>query len=328
MPFRIIDTDGPSVTHLSATLPAGAVGKLRMLWAFVLLLCFTAWGARPAHAQDATGTTKRLTDNDETMRNDSGAPARPPFFFWLDTSLTLLPYGWKYRVDPDEQTTMTLEHAHESVIGDLFFFVDGTRFYSSPGDDYWSWYGEFSPRFSLGKILQKDLSFTFFRRSLFEFKDALLAVQYERGEDPDEAEATLVGLGFDLDVREAGLLGRLGKEKYVQLNLYARAELTETQRNGFRDMQVTMVAAYPFEVGPSRFLIDGYFDWVTGIGPEQSSFHLNPQIKLDLGHYWGKSEIVYVGVELDFWWDKYQIKNTPFFDTNQQAVSLLLKYHF
>jgi nucleoside-specific outer membrane channel protein Tsx len=176
--------------------------------------------------------------------------------------------------------------------------------------------------------LGKDLSFTLFRRSLFEFKDVLLAGQYERGEDPDEAEAVLLGIGFDLDVREAGLLGLLGKFKYVQLNLYARSDLTKTQRDGFRDMQVTMVAGYPFDIGASRFLIDGFFDWVVGIGSEQGSFHLNPQLKLDLGNYWGKPEKFYAGVELDFWWDKYQIENSSALDTNQQAVSLLLKYHF
>jgi nucleoside-specific outer membrane channel protein Tsx len=38
--------------------------------------------------------------------------------------------------------------------------------------------------------------------------------------------------------------------------------------------------------------------------------------------------VLYGGVELDFWWNKYQIDNTEAFDTNQQAISLLLKYHF
>ena len=298
-----------------------------MLWVLVLLLCLAPWGARPVHAQDAAGATKTLPHNDGTMENDSTTPARQPFFFWMDNSISVLPYGWNYAVDPSQQSTITFEHTHESVIGDLFFFIDGTKFHHSKDDD-WTWYGEISPRFSLGKLLQKDLSVTLFRRSLFEFKDVLLAAQYERGEDPDEAEALLLGIGFDLDVREAGVLGRLGKFKYVQLNLYARSELTKTQSQGFRDMQITLVAAYPFEFGPSRFLIDGYFDWVIGIGSEQSSFHLNPQLKLDLGHYWGKSETLYFGVELDFWWNKYQIKDTSSFNTNQEAVSLLLKYHF
>ena len=32
------------------------------------------------------------------------APTDPkPFFNWSDNSLTLLPYGWGFEVDPDEQ---------------------------------------------------------------------------------------------------------------------------------------------------------------------------------------------------------------------------------
>jgi nucleoside-specific outer membrane channel protein Tsx len=278
----------------------------------------------PARADDAT-----QPDPSSPASETSAAEGaeKPPFFRWTDPSLTLLPWGWGYRVDPDEQSTFTLEHAHESAIGDLFLFVDVTKFHDSNGDQV-TWYGEVGPRLSVGKLLGKDLSFAVFRRSLFEFKDVLLAAQYERGEDADTAEAVLVGLGFDLDVREAGLLGLLGKFQFIQLNLYARAELAEGVERGFEDMQITLSAGYPFEIGPARFLLDGYFDWVLGIDAEQSSFHLNPQLKLDVGNFWGRPEMLYAGVELDFWWDKYQIDDTRDFDTDQQAVSLLLKYHF
>jgi nucleoside-specific outer membrane channel protein Tsx len=280
--------------------------------------------ALPAHADEAAASDSIATG---TPPAASDASAERSFFRWTDTSLSLLPWGWGYRVDPDEQSTFTLEHAHESAIGDLFLFLDVTKFHDSNGDQV-TWYGEVGPRLSAGKLLGKDLSFTVFRRSLFEFKDVLLAAQYERGEDADTAEAMLVGLGFDLDVREAGLLGLLGKFQYIQLNVYARAELTKGVERGFEDMQITMTAGYPFEIGPARFLVDGYFDWVLGMGAEQSSFHLNPQLKLDVGHFWGKPETLYAGVELDFWWDKYQIDDTRGFDTDQEAVSLLVKYHF
>lgn len=261
---------------------------------------------------------------------ESGAPegsASGSFIRWMDNSLTLLPYGWGFAVDPKQQTTLTFEHTHDSSIGDLFFFVDATWFHGNGSDDR-TWYGEFSPRLSAGKIFDTDLSFHLLPFSTFQVKDILLAAQYERGKDADQAEAILLGIGFDLDVREAGILGRLGKFKYMQLNLYARSELTENAPDGFRDMQITMVAGYPFDIGRSKFLIDGYFDWVLGIGSEESSFHLNPQVKLDLGNYWSQPDKLYVGVELDFWWNKYQIPDTAAFDTNQTAVSLLLKYHF
>lgn len=101
------------------------------------------------------------------------------FFLWTDTSATLLPYGSGFEVDPSEQSTLTLEHAHASSIGDLFMFVDFTHFHdqdAETGNDS-TWYGEIGPRLSLGKVFGAELSRTLFRRSLFEIKDVLLAAQ-------------------------------------------------------------------------------------------------------------------------------------------------------
>jgi len=252
---------------------------------------------------------------DSALEASKAAPAdSKPFINWSDNSLTLLPYGWGFAVDPDEQSTFTFEHVHASRIGDLFLFVDFVKFHGAPnGADDSTWYGEISPRLSLGKVLGKDLSFT-------SFKDVLVAATYERGEDADVAEAALAGVGFDLDAGKSGL-------KYLQLNVYGRSELTEGTRNGFHDVQVTMVAARPFSVGKARFLADGYFDWVLGLGSEEWSYHLNPQVSVDLGNLWNTPDKLFAGVELDFWWNKYQIPSSAAFDTNQSAVSLMFKYH-
>jgi nucleoside-specific outer membrane channel protein Tsx len=237
-----------------------------------------------------------------------------PFINWSDNSLTLLPYGWGFAVDPDEQSTFTYEHVHDSKIGDLFLFVDFVKFHGAPhGADDSTWYGEISPRLSLGKVLGKDLSFA-------PIKDVLIAATYERGEDADVAEAALAGVGFDLQVGKSGL-------RYLQVNVYGRSELTEGTRHGFHDVQVTMVAARPFSVGKARFLADGYFDWVLGLGSEEWSYHLNPQVSLDLGNLWNTPDKLFAGVELDLWWNKYQIPSSAAFDTNQSAVSLMVKYH-
>ena len=158
--------------------------------------------------------------------------------------------------------------------------------------------------------------------------DVLIATQYERGKDANAAEAVLVGVGFDLDIRQTGLLGPLGKFRYIQLNLYGRAELTRGVESGIRDMQITVVAARPFSIGAAHFLVDGYFDWVLGLRSEEWSYHLNPQLKLDIGSYWGNPNKCYAGIELDFWWNKYQLTDSSAFDTDQQALSLMFKYLF
>lgn len=278
--------------------------------------------ALPAGAQE-TGTTQNEQSN--AGQSPPGTTADSGFFFWSDTSLSLL-YGTGFVIDPKTQTTVTLEHAHESKIGDMFLFVDATDYHSQSSGDS-TWYGEIGPRLSFGKLLGKDLSRTLAKRSLFQITDVLLAAQYERGEDPDLAEAALIGIGLNLDVREAGILGGLGKFNYVQLNFYGRANLAKGAEGGISDLQTTMVASYPFTIGSSQFLIDGYFDWVAGFGDDDWSFHLNPQLTMDMGALWDAPGKFFAGLELDLWLNKYQIPNTSSFDTNQLAVSLLLKYH-
>lgn len=317
-----------AVHGLSARVRLGKQVPLRSCLVLWSLSFAASLGAGTACGQDAAGVDKDEGHSPMVPEDTTVEPGRKPYFNWSDNSITLLPYGWGFEVDPAEQSTVTLEHAHDSRIGDFFAFVDFTRFHGSPeGADESTWYGEIGPRLSLGKTLQKDLSFALFSKSLFIVRDVLVAAQYERGEDADVSEAALVGVGFDLDVREAGLLGPLGKFKYIQLNLYARSELTESARHGFRDMQITMVAARPFAVGSARFLVDGYFDWVLGLGSEDWNYHLNPQVTVDVGHFWDQSDRFFAGVELDFWWNKYQIPDSTAFDTNQAAVSLMFKYH-
>ncbi|MDI9238587.1 outer membrane protein OmpK [Lysobacter sp. LF1] len=279
-----------------------------------------------AHAEDVAAMQDPVPALAPEPPADSGGHR---FFLWTDTSLSVLPYGTGFEVDPKEQTTFTIEHAHESKIGDFFGFIDFTHFHGAGQGPDETWYAEFGPRLSIGKISGREISGHLFRWSAFELKDVLLAMQYERGKDPDVAEAALVGLGLNLDVREAGFLGGLGRFNYVQVNFYGRSELTEGTRNGFHDMQVTMVASYPFKVGRADWLLDGYFDWVVGFGSEQWSYHLNPQLTTDLGALvWDVPKTFYAGVEIDLWWNKYKIPSSSAFDTNQQAISLLFKYHF
>jgi hypothetical protein len=61
-------------------------------------------------------------------------------------------------VDPSEQSTLTLGHVHDSAIGALFVFIDATLFNDAQVGDEWTVYGEASSRFSLRKVLNKDVS--------------------------------------------------------------------------------------------------------------------------------------------------------------------------
>lgn len=230
---------------------------------------------------------------------------------WHDESLTYL-NGIDFKVDPARQQTVTFEHASGWSFGDLFLFVDTIKFNgeatNGAGDGH-TFYGEISPRLSLSKITGTDLSYGI-------LKDVLISATYEFGED--DVDAYLLGPAVDLN---------LPGFDYFQINTYLRQ--TDGKRDGDGVWQITPVWSYTVPVGNSDLVIDGFMDWVVDNDKSyHANLHFNPQIKYDLakGMGWGKK--FYVGVEYDYWSDKYGIRDSQVFTTNQSAISLLLKAHF
>ena len=96
---------------------------------------------------------------------------------WQTNSLSYL-YGKDFAVNPSIQQTITFEHADRWKYGDNFLFVDST-YYNGEKDrnkGVHAYYGEFSPRLSFGKILDRRFEFG-------PIKDVLLAMTYENGSD-------------------------------------------------------------------------------------------------------------------------------------------------
>ncbi len=236
---------------------------------------------------------------------------------WQDNSLTYL-NGVDFTIDPPKQQTVTFEHASGWSFGDLFFFVDGIKYNTDAtngaGDGH-TFYGEFSPRFSLGKMTGSDLSFGI-------VKDVLISTTYEFGED--DVESYLIGPAIDLAIPGFD---------YFQLNTYLRT--TDGKRDGDNVWQITPVWSYTIPVGNSDLVVDGFMDWVVDNDDSyHANLHFNPQIKYDVAKAFGFGQKVYVGVEYDYWSDKYGIEDESFLGdeilggTDQSAISLLLKAHF
>ncbi|RHW22358.1 outer membrane protein OmpK [Pseudomonas jilinensis] len=232
---------------------------------------------------------------------------------WQNNSLTYL-YGTDFQVDPKTQQTVTFEHASGWNFGDLFFFIDSIHYNgdkNARGDNS-SYYGEFSPRLSFGKLSGQDLS-------VGPIKDVLLAATYEFGRG--DLHNYLLGPGFDLDIPGFD---------YFQLNTYYRR--ADTPDGGRGVWQITPVWAYTVPAGRSDILIDGFIDWVVD-NDSRSGYHanfkFNPQIKYDLGKAmnWAEKQL-YVGIEYDYWKNKYGIKDSSAFKTDQSATNLIVKVHF
>jgi len=245
-------------------------------------------------------------------------PAQASLINYSDTSITLL-HGTGFEIDPHLQTTVTIEHFSDWAFGDLFTFIDYYKFHGTDTD----WYGEFSPRLSLGKISGYDLSFALFHSDYLIVEDLLIAGTYERGEKPDLSEAFLLGLGFDLKFSMLELIGYEGF-RYANVNIYARKD----PGSGFEDIQLTFAAAYPFTIGRAKFLADGFIDYVAGLGPKAENLHFVPQVKLDIGNFWNRPDQLYLGFDYDYWSNKYGVADSPALDSDQHAVSAILQFHF
>jgi len=261
---------------------------------------------------------------------DASAAEDKKLLLWMDNSYSML-YGTGFEIDGEDQwDPLLLEHVSGWAFGDFYTFIEYTQFKNPTGDDNTSWYGEISPRLSLGKALGKDMSFSIFGDNIVVWKDTLFAITYERGRNSDVTESLLLGIGFDMDLSVFGIVG--DRFENFQINFYARNELNDGAGDdpdrGFKDLQITVVAAYPFQIGRAKFLIDGFIDFVAGFGPQAQNFHFSPQIKLDIGNFWGKPGVFYTGVDIDYWTNKYGIEDSAAFNTDQLAVSVLVKFHF
>lgn len=203
-------------------------------------------------------------------------------------------------------------------MGDIFLFVD-TYWFSgekTASQGHNAIYTEIAPRFSLGKLTGKDLSFG-------SVKDVLIATSFDWSiQDKngyDNMYTYLVGPGFDLNFKGFD---------YFTLNVYYRIPDDGDTANG--QLQITPVWSYTIPFLNSSVIFDGYIDWVVNAkGNNSSDFHFNPQIKYDLSPHFGLApKKLAAGIEYDYWKNKFLIKDSPYFKTDQSATSFIVKYTF
>ncbi len=229
---------------------------------------------------------------------------------WQDISVTGL-YGGNFKVDPKKQQTLTIEYVNGWKYGDTFFFSDFSRTANDQrfgGSTKDAQYGEFSPRLSFGKMMDRDFA-------TGPLQDVLVALNIEYGTYADTSYN--VGLGTDL---------KIPGFNFVQAMLYRR-----NSESGFSDgWQFTPVWNMSFPVGNSEIIFDGFIDWVFSAKEDgyEENIHFNPQLSYNLGKaIWG-DQMLKVGVEYSYWKNKYGIKDSDGFPSDQSSVSFMVKYHW
>ncbi|HBR97832.1 MAG TPA: DUF5020 domain-containing protein [Gammaproteobacteria bacterium] len=207
---------------------------------------------------------------------------------WNSSNVQLLS-GDGYELGEEKRTILTYENALGWAYGDSFIFIDVTE----PTSEGTTYYSEWSPRFSFGKIAGKDLSFGI-------VKDVMLATTLEMG---NGVSATLIGIGLPLD---------LPGFAFANVNVYARDSqrdfaAEQTESGG----QVTLTWKRPFAIGPTNWSFEGFMDYAFGedggSNPKEDNIVAAPRLLLDVGSLWGKPGVLEAGIEQQVWRNKFGI---------------------
>ena len=215
---------------------------------------------------------------------------------WSQTHVELL-NGSNYEVGRDDRTVFTFKHVNKWKYGDNVFFWDHT----DPFGNIKGNYAEFSPRLSFSKMTGKDYSFG-------PIKDVLLAGTYEMA--PNK-RVYLGGIGTDLKV--PGLT-------FAQLNSYVR----DTKDVKGETWQFTLVWQKNFELFNHKIVMLDAMDYSGREGRLKTILHSAPQFLVDIGKHAGvKDEKLFVGVEYEFWRNKFGIAHR-----NEDNAQVMIKWVF
>lgn len=222
-----------------------------------------------------------------------------------DSSISLL-HSNQYEAfgrEQQEHTFFTFENVTAHDWGGTFFFIDSNQGHGR-AEDQDDVYGEFSPTLSLGGVTGNDLS-------VGPISDVSLAGTYEFGGETD-LNNYLTGFSLAWDV--PGF-------QYVNTAFYY-----VNNSNISDDLQLTLTWGTPFEMGPARFLFDGFLDYSTGESDHKSELNFTPQLKLDIGHFSNNPGVLYAGIEYAYWRNKFGLPDEVM--ATESSVSALVKFHF
>ncbi len=200
---------------------------------------------------------------------------------WSTTSVSFL-YGSGYQLASSEEATIiTLEHASGWKYGDNFFFFDIFQ----PFDMDTGIYGEWHPRFSLGKMSGSNLGFAF-------VKDVLIATELNVNK---EWRAYLYGIGFDLDIPYFN---------FFAINFFIRDDRTIDDDSTW---QISPSWNVPFKLGAAQFEFGGFLDYSGAEGDGKYQILAQPQLLLDVSNFADKPGNLYVGIEYQYFKNKYGV---------------------
>jgi len=217
---------------------------------------------------------------------------------WSATSMSILKGSGYQLASSEDASILTLEHASGWAYGDNFLFFDIFQ----PFDTDTGIYGEWHPRLSAGKLFKSDMS-------LGPIKDVLLATEINAG---NNWRAYLYGVGFDLDIPHFN---------FFSINFYIR---DEPGIEGETTYQISPSWNIPFDLGGTKWTFGGFLDYAGAEGDGKEANLLTcPQLLLDVSNFAGSPGNLYVGIEYQYWKNKYGVDGV-----NDEVAQLMAKWFF
>lgn len=261
----------------------------------------------------ATGLLISLSSSPAWAETPAPPPEKGLFGDFIQFSATSLTYLYGFNWDTpfsanSDRDILTFEHFNANQIGDFFMFIDlinlTTEGRGGPPESGFDIYGEASPRISYSKITGQDVSFGIIK----DFYIYSGTLEFGRSNSLDNINKAF---GANIDITQLRQLHGVAVDfdipgfTVATLNAYWRDD-TDVKGSTW---QLTAVWEVPFTIGALDFVFKGFADYAGSEGPLEKQFHTSPQLVVDIGsHIFGEKRKLYLGTEIDIWWNEYGVK--------------------
>lgn len=221
---------------------------------------------------------------------------------WHSTELQLL-HGDEYRepFNPHNvsKSILTIQQAGGHTDGRYFIFMDILQ--SNNRDSHATeGYAEAYGSLSLSKLTGISFSNSWLRDI-----NMTAGINYGHKSYPSygvNPRVLLAGITMDFN---------LPAFSYLNLDILAFADRGrfDGRDNGCRGetYQLTPVWKLPFTVGKARLSFEGFADLIGKHGNCERQLLTQPQLRWDIGHHFNASEKLYLGIEYQYWYNKFGI---------------------
>jgi nucleoside-specific outer membrane channel protein Tsx len=224
---------------------------------------------------------------------------------WSDTEISVL-HGTKYHDNGNDidigKTIITLQHASGYKYGRNFFFVDMLKS-NSADNKLGEVYGEYYHTLSVTKLGGMDWS-----KNVVKDVGITGGLNYgsKNGDFGSNPKILLLGPTIDLNVPGFNFFN-IDILAYKDTGTFSGFGGGRLCGDSNVTYQVTPAWSMPFSIGSAKFSFEGFVDFIGKHGTCARQILTQPQIRWDVGNHFGKPSTVFLGLEYQYWNNKFGI---------------------